>query len=124
MIGKTLIVRRFPVWLSAAVLGLAPRAYGQCVEHWLPGSSVADTDGRVFAVTKWDPDQGGPLAELLVVAGQFSRMGNATTWNIAAWDGRSWRAIASANSMSFDGKREMLALEANSVVFTISPTSF
>jgi hypothetical protein len=56
-------------------------------------------DGPVYALTTWDPDGPGPLAPLLIAAGDFHNAGGVPADYIAAWNGTSWSALA----WGFDG---------------------
>ncbi len=62
---------------------------------WLPGAGIAGTDGEVKAVVSWDPDGPGVQPAMLVVGGLFTKAGNTTASNIAAWNGSSWVALGS-----------------------------
>ncbi|MDX2130695.1 MAG: hypothetical protein SFY69_01425 [Planctomycetota bacterium] len=55
-----------------------------------PMSTVAP---RTDASVRWDPDGPGPQPELLVVAGSFGSMDGVPARGVAAWDGRTWRAL-------------------------------
>jgi hypothetical protein len=74
--------------------GTAP-LLAQCPGVWLPGDGTPGTDGTVYASTTWDPDGAGPLPELLVVGGEFSRVGSIRASNVAAYDlvSGTWSAL-------------------------------
>lgn len=48
------------------------------------------TNGTVFALTSWDPDDDGPAPPRIVAAGYFDSVDGFPASNIAAWDGMSW----------------------------------
>ena len=79
---------------AAAVTLYGPvAARGECEPRWLPGEGIPGVNGDVRTVTTWDPDGGGPAAELLVVGGSFSVAGDVPANNIAAWDGSRWQTL-------------------------------
>ena len=55
-------------------------------------------DGRVNAMTVWDPDGAGPEPELLVAGGEFTTSGGVVLNRIGAWDGVSWHALGTGVS--------------------------
>ena len=57
------------------------------------GGGVAGGAADVYAVASFDPDDGGPLAPVLVVGGEFVTAGGVTVNNIAMWDGAMWHAL-------------------------------
>jgi hypothetical protein len=69
------------------------RALADCPFDWRPGSMVGGLDGPVYAMTTWDPDAAGPLAELLVVGGSFTHANGAGANRIATWNGESWQTL-------------------------------
>jgi hypothetical protein len=70
----------------------APLA-AQCAE-WLPGDGVAGVAGpnlsdrptTVFHLVPWDADGAGPIAPLLVAAGDFSYAGTESVFDVAGFD--------------------------------------
>ena len=73
-----------PVFL--VLLGAHARA--QCANSWTafgPPCGVGGL-GPVRASCPWDPDGPGPLPERLVVAGDFTTVGNVAANNIAVWE--------------------------------------
>lgn len=82
--------------LSLATLaGLAPSVMAQCQE-WLPGPLTnfpQGITGTVRAVTSWDHDGLAGTPNHLVVGGSITAAGGIPVNNIAAWDGRTWRAL-------------------------------
>ncbi len=61
------------------------------------GAGIAGFGGleAVQTMVTWDPDGDGPLADLLIIAGQFYQSGNLNVRSIAAWDGNAWFALGS-----------------------------
>ncbi len=56
------------------------------------------TSGPIHAIGLFDPDGRGPLAEQLVVGGEFVQAGETFANRIAAWDGTTWRAFGAGFS--------------------------
>jgi hypothetical protein len=56
-------------------------------------SLASGLDGRVRALTTWDPDGNGAQSPLLIAAGEFRFAGATWVDYIAAWDGVVWRAL-------------------------------
>src|SRR5262245_29841376 len=69
-----------------ATLAFASRASAQCANVWLPGDGVPGTNARVHGATTWDRDGPGPARPVLVVAGEFTLVGNTPANKIAVWD--------------------------------------
>ena len=99
----------FVFWLgmrirSALVGSFALCTYGvaQCSNLWAPIGPLGGVGGPVHAAIAWDPDGPGPLAERLVVGGEFSSAGNVIATNIAVWDPTSgaWSALGSGCNAS------------------------
>jgi hypothetical protein len=77
---------------AAGLLMLAGAARGQCVQQWAGDIGIpAGIPGQIYAMTTWDPDGPGPLAEQLVVAGSFGTAGGVPCNKLARWDGVAWR---------------------------------
>ena len=58
---------------------------------WRPlGDGV---NGRVYALTNFDPDGPGPAPEYLIAGGNISMAGGVPVLGIAAWDGQQWSAL-------------------------------
>lgn len=53
------------------------------------------TNGTVSALTTWDPDDAGPLAERIVAGGSFSMAGGIIVNKVASFDGSAWQPFAS-----------------------------
>jgi hypothetical protein len=70
----------------AALLFAAATLPSQCANVWLPGQPRQGPDGPVVALTRWDPDGPGPLAERLVVGGAFRTAGGTPANFVACWD--------------------------------------
>lgn len=109
-------------WLWSAVV-----ARGDCPQ-WLRGQGVPGVNGTIYSSVLWDPDGDGPEPVLLVVGGQFTFAGETPVSNIASWDGRTWRSLASGLTSTtstpgvfaltvFDGK-----LVAGGVFTVATPT--
>lgn len=74
---------------------------------WQPlGSGL---DGRVNALTTWDPDGAGPATPLLIAGGTFQNAGGMAAARIAAWDGTSWAALGAGLSGGSDVSVHALA---------------
>ena len=88
-------MRIFPALVGFFALG----AYGvaQCSNLLAPIGPLCGVGGPVHAAMAWDPDGPGPLAERLVVGGDFSSAGNVLASNIAVWDPTTgtWSALGS-----------------------------
>lgn len=65
-------------------------AQAPCSE-WGGGFSPPGVDGRVLALTSYDPP--GAASARLVAAGEFTRTQTSRAEHIAAWDGSSWSAL-------------------------------
>ncbi|MEZ6235069.1 MAG: immunoglobulin domain-containing protein [Phycisphaerales bacterium] len=50
-------------------------------------------NGGVNAVLAWDPDDDGPMNQVLVAAGKFQSAGGVSASNIAFWDGNYWAPL-------------------------------
>src|SRR6187402_1639238 len=66
-----------PGWSRRCLLLLslgaaATSAIAQCSAVWLPGPGVPGTNGIVRATVPWDADGPGPIAPVIVVAGDFT----------------------------------------------------
>src|SRR5262252_1468045 len=95
------------VWL-VVLLGALAQAGAQCGGQWGVGDQ-GPLSGRVYAMTSWDPDGPGPLAPVLVAAGNFTDLAGADARNIAMWDGTAWRPIGTG----VDGYVHALAVLPN-----------
>ena len=64
-----------------------------CIPSWLPtvGSGSGTPDGQIWTMTTGDIGSG----PMLFVGGSFTSIGGTPANNIAAWDGRAWRAFGS-----------------------------
>jgi len=81
------------VLLIAGAVGPANSAHAQCDPGWKPGmlpESILGANGAVHAMIEWTPP-GQP--SMLVIGGEFTRVGNISAHHIAAWDGQKWRAF-------------------------------
>ncbi len=76
----------------ALALLFAAGAAAQC--SW-SGEDLVGVDDRVYGQAVWDPDQGGPLGPVLVMAGQFLNVGSLPANRVATWDGSQWRTLGS-----------------------------
>src|SRR6185503_4452272 len=72
-------------------------AGGQCEPGWAmrEHSGIPGVDRSVYALGTWDPDEDGPLPELLIAGGNFTFAGTTPAANIAAWDGERWTTLGS-----------------------------
>jgi trimeric autotransporter adhesin len=64
----------------------AAPAGAQCSTPWQSGGGVPGADGRVNAMTAWDPDGAGPLAPRLAVGGSFTIAGAVSSARVATFD--------------------------------------
>jgi hypothetical protein len=71
-------LRPLLVLLTTPVLLVA-----QCELQWQPSSGYPGADAPVRASTTWDPDGSGPIAEVAVLAGDFTVCGDAIANGIA-----------------------------------------
>ncbi|MBL8734350.1 MAG: hypothetical protein JNN13_18380, partial [Planctomycetes bacterium] len=65
--------------LPSLVTGLT----AQCAD-WAPGAGVPGVAGTVHTMVRWDPDGAGPEAELLVLGGQFTIVGDQRESGVVA----------------------------------------
>jgi trimeric autotransporter adhesin len=80
------------------LVALAPSLVAQACGHaFVDGLSSFRVSGGVTAVQAWDPDGPGPQPELVVVAGSFTRAGNAIVNGLAAYDPTTglWSSLGS-----------------------------
>lgn len=91
---------RLSLAIVVAAAGLpnwASGAFAQTCEHgWTSGPLLPDlrgADGPVHAVATYDPP--GPQGPLLIVGGEFTRIGNIAANHIASWNGSVWRPLGS-----------------------------
>ncbi|MCI0629427.1 MAG: hypothetical protein L0Y44_02085 [Phycisphaerales bacterium] len=105
---------RIPLGLTSLVVLLIsePVRAGGCQDwHKGPMETIeVGTPGEVFCSTIWDPDDAGPLPEMLYVGGFFSSIGGVTANNIAAWDGASWRPLIAGGQNGIEGAVSALAV--------------
>lgn len=66
---------------------LAGVTMAQCQSSWLPQDDGLEVSGIVHAMSSWDQDGAGPNPALVVVAGDFTRVGGMTVANLALFDG-------------------------------------
>lgn len=89
---------RLAVAVAVCTHAIGAPARGQdCEQRFLPGlqtqiAGVA-TPTSANAMCTFDPDDGGPLPRVLVVAGSISVAGGTTVRNIAQWDGAAWTEL-------------------------------
>ncbi|MCR9246642.1 MAG: hypothetical protein NXI31_16540 [bacterium] len=73
----------FPLSLAATGwLALAP-VTAQCTTDWAPATGSPGANARVRASITWDPDGTGPLPPHLVIAGEFTVVGDAVASGLA-----------------------------------------
>lgn len=65
-------------------------AHAQCGPRWLPGVQIPGANGLITASIVWDPDGPGPLAPVLVIAGNFTSIDGVATDRIAVYDTATW----------------------------------
>ncbi|MFT4514566.1 MAG: hypothetical protein ACI91B_003277, partial [Planctomycetota bacterium] len=87
---------------------LGGASVAQCTTRWLQGD--IELQGDVFASTLWDPDGVGPLAERLVVGGNFQSLAIGNLHNLA---------MAEVTTLDWSSSGD-LGLGANSHVFALS----
>ena len=71
-------------WAVIAVL--ASLVWGQCPGQWMPGTSIPDVDGPIYAMLA------APNGDL-IVAGRFDVAGGVLASGVARWDGHAWSAF-------------------------------
>lgn len=82
------------VWLLAQAVAMNLAAAAPCDRDWTVGDPQWQTRGSIGCATRWDPDGDGPLAEVMVVGGSFSQIGDLQSIaNVAVWDGVSWMPL-------------------------------
>jgi len=90
---------RLTVALLLSVSGLSSTAaFAQCSSGWIPGDANSDMNGLVRWLDMWDADGPGPIAPVLVAAGDFfgaNGAGAAEANYIASWDGSGWSPLGS-----------------------------
>jgi WD40 repeat protein len=73
--------------LSLAPATLHPHAIAEpCRPQWLSTPGSPGTDGRVVAMTNWDPDGPGPATPVLVVGGYITVAGTQAANGVATYD--------------------------------------
>ncbi len=97
----------FAVGLAAASVS------AQCSSDWVRGEGFPGMNGAVNASLVWDPDGAGPLAPVLVLAGDFTIAGTTLSSRIAAWDGATWTSPFGAG---LDGAVNALASYGGALV--------
>lgn len=83
--------------IMASVAIAANSSQAQC-NLWRGGLGDFTNAGdapSIAAITTWDPDGDGPLAEQLVVGGTFSDIGGSGSDRIARFDGAQWAPVGS-----------------------------
>jgi trimeric autotransporter adhesin len=90
--------QRYNPWHLLQLLALAAMAAtvsAQCEPEWLPGDGVRGVDGYVNEMVAWDPDGVGPLAELIVMVGEFQTAGSIRASNVVGYDRatKTWTAF-------------------------------
>jgi hypothetical protein len=91
-------IHRRVLALSVALAGVvqsvgASEARGQgCEPQWLPSTGVAGAGGEVRQMHRWDPDGDGPLANRIVIEGEFIAVENVASSKLAWLDmqTRAW----------------------------------
>lgn len=66
-----------------------------CPGYWESMNSPAGADGAIAAFGMWDPDKQGPLPEMLVIAGSFTRIGAVRATGAALFDGSQFIPLGS-----------------------------
>jgi hypothetical protein len=74
-------------------------AVAQCEPFW-QGYAGPHLDAPIFALTTWDPDGAGPLADVVVAGGNFHNAGATDLNFVGMWDGNEWRAMGTGVSGS------------------------
>jgi trimeric autotransporter adhesin len=78
-----------------------------CQGQWLSGEGrvgafQGQSQGSNLNFCRWDPDGAGPAPEVVVVAGQFSMVGNTLANNIATFDGTSFAPLGAGFNASVE----------------------
>lgn len=97
-IGVEFMSHRFEFALGSALLSLIARsipALAGCAIDGQPEDDLRGVDGKVQALTTWDPDGPGPRTSLLIAGGDFTKAGEAEVDHIASWDGTNWHSLGS-----------------------------
>jgi len=84
-----------PGYVAVLVGIITSFSFAQCDFDWKTGQGIPGLDGKVYALTTWDPDGAGPQPELLIAGGQFTVAGYQFANNIASWDGTAWQPLGS-----------------------------
>ncbi len=91
---------RAPKLTAALLLGAASfsstSANAQCASGWIPGSANSDMSALIRWLDLWDADGPGPIAPVLVAAGDFNGAGSAGSAEaayVASWDGANWSPL-------------------------------
>jgi trimeric autotransporter adhesin len=75
-----------PFALLFWTMSLSNYAIAQCSLDVVAAGRMPDANDAVLASATWDPDGSGPLPEVLVLAGSFTQVGNASARGIALYD--------------------------------------
>lgn len=92
--------------LPSLVTGLT----AQCAD-WAPGAGVPGVAGTVHTMVRWDPDGAGPEAELLVLGGQFSIVGDQRESGVVAYSPATSSFVSLASGVA--GTVYSLAVDAS-----------
>ncbi len=85
---------------------------GQCEAEWLPGlAGAGGLTKHVHAFTLHDPDGNGPQREMVILGGDFGRVGVMDASQVAGWDGTSWLSFGDGLGPRF-GSQRVNALES------------
>lgn len=87
--------------LSSA-LQVDQQAMAQCDIDWTPGLPVQGAFLGVNGAVTWDPDGAGLEGESLVIAGNFTQVGDQPFARVARFDGTTWHSIGNGLSNKVD----------------------
>ncbi|MCA9277902.1 MAG: hypothetical protein H6815_03850 [Phycisphaeraceae bacterium] len=79
--------------MSCVALFCCSAAAQNCTSTALPIPQDFSTNGTVYELGIWDPDNDGSQNEMLVVGGSFTSVGKQPIASLALWDGELWHQI-------------------------------
>ncbi len=105
--------------VSVCLFALAGALLGQCQPVWQPGFGSIGANGRVRAVTYWDPDGNGPQSLRFVFGGEFTLAGTVVAAGLAQRERSTgqWSAMPSGmvdrvHDLAVDGQNRLVVAGA------------